>query len=53
MNKKTAGIITTGLLGVTGLAIAMGDKKMRNRANKAGKKMENRTQDIMSKMDIF
>ncbi len=49
----TAGLITTGVVGIVGLAYAMTDKRMRNKMANDGKKMLDKAGDMVSKMDIF
>lgn len=49
----TAGLITSSIVGIAGIAYAMSDKKMRNKIANDGKKMLDKAGDMVSKMDIF
>lgn len=51
--STTAGLITSGIVGIAGLAYAMSDKKMRNKMANGSKKMIDKAGDMVSKMDIF
>lgn len=53
MKKSTiAGLVTTGLVGV-GTAYLMSDRKMRNKVMHDGKKMINKAENIVHRMDVF
>lgn len=53
MNKLTTGLIAGGILGAVGLTVAMGDKKMRKTVSQDSKKMMNKANRVLNKMDLM
>lgn len=51
MNKFTTGLITGGLIGAVGLTYALTDKKSRRRMAKDGKRVMNKANHIMDRID--